>query len=134
MLFRSHIFLNKFDGNKIKDSIDIMAGELVDCPQKPFGGDEDYIFSPDSKNILYVTKKKFGKEYAVSTNTDIYSYSIETGKTVNLTEGMMGYDTEPAFSSDGQLAFLSMKTDGYESDKNDIVVLKGNEKINLTKN
>jgi dipeptidyl aminopeptidase/acylaminoacyl peptidase len=130
----SHVFLNKLEGNKIIDSIDIMAGELFDCPQKPFGGDEDFLFSPDSKNILYVTKKKFGKDYAVSTNTDIYSYSIETGKTVNLTEGMMGYDTEPAYSSDGQLAFLSMKTDGYESDKNDLVVLKGNEKINLTKN
>lgn len=130
----SHIFLNKLNGNKIKDSVDIMAGELFDCPQKPFGGDEDFLFSPDSKNIIYVTKKKFGKEYAVSTNTDIYSYSIETGKTINLTEGMMGYDTEPAYSNDGILAFLSMKTDGYESDKNDLIVLNGNEKINLTKN
>lgn len=129
----SHVLLNTIENGIIKDSIDIMSGEPYDCPQKPFGGDEDFIFSPDGKNILYVTKKKYGKDYAVSTNTDIYSYNIETKTTSNLTEGMMGYDTEPSFSSNGQLAFLSMKTDGYESDKNDIVILSGSEKINLTK-
>ena len=129
----SHVLLNNIENGIIKDSIDIMSGEPYDCPQKPFGGDEDFIFSPDGKNILYVTKKKYGKDYAVSTNTDIYSYNIETKTTSNLTEGMMGYDTEPSFSSNGQLAFLSMKTDGYESDKNDIVILSGSEKINLTK-
>jgi hypothetical protein len=42
-------------------------------------------------------KKKAGSEYAVSTNTDLYAYDLETGKTSNLTEGMMGYDTHPVF-------------------------------------
>jgi dipeptidyl aminopeptidase/acylaminoacyl peptidase len=129
----SHIFLNKLKDGKTADSTDLMAGEPHDCPQKPFGGDEDFCWSPDGKTILYVTKKKYGKEYAVSTNTDIYSYDVASGKTTNLTEGMMGYDTKPAYSSAGVLAFLSMKTDGYESDKNDIVVMKGTEKIFLTK-
>lgn len=129
----SHIFVNRLSGTKITDSIDIMPNEPYDCPQKPFGGDEDFIWSPDSKQVVYVTKKKFGKEYALSTNTDIFSYDIETKHTTNLSEGMMGYDVQPAFSAVGRLAWLSMKTDGYESDKNDIIVDYGTSKINLTK-
>jgi dipeptidyl aminopeptidase/acylaminoacyl peptidase len=129
----SHVFLNTLQNNKVIDSIDLMPNEPFDCPQKPFGGDEDFIWSNDGKQILYVSKKKYGTEYAISTNTDIYSYDIATKKTTNLTEGMMGYDIKPAFSSTGTLAFLSMKTDGYESDKNDIVVSDNNSKINLTK-
>ena len=128
-----HVFLNTLKGGKVIDSVDIMKDEAYDCPQKPFGGDEDFIWKPDGKEIIYVTKKKYGKEYALSTNTDIYSYNIETKKTTNLTEGMMGYDMKPAYSKDGILAFTSMKTDGNESDKNDIVVDNGVNKINLTK-
>ena len=128
-----HVFLNTLKDGKVVDSLDIMAKEWFDCPQKPFGGDEDYIWKPDGKEILYVTKKKAGKEYALSTNTDIYSYNIETKTTKNLTEGMMGYDMHPAYSSLGVLAFTSMKTDGNESDKNDIIVDNGTNKINLTR-
>jgi dipeptidyl aminopeptidase/acylaminoacyl peptidase len=128
-----HVFMNTLSGKKVTDSLDIMKNEAFDCPQKPFGGDEDFIWNPNGKEILYVTKKKFGKEYALSTNTDIYSYNIESGKTTNLTEGMMGYDTKPAYSTAGNLAWLSMKTDGYESDKNDIYVMNGTAKLNLTK-
>ncbi|MFL5752066.1 MAG: prolyl oligopeptidase family serine peptidase [Bacteroidia bacterium] len=128
-----HVFLNTLNNGKITDSIDLMKDEPYDCPQKPFGGDEDYIWSPDGKQVLYVTKKKYGKEYAVSTNTDIYAYNVDTKTTTNLTEGMMGYDVGPVYSSTGVLAFLSMKTDGFESDKNDIVILKDGEKTNLTK-
>jgi dipeptidyl aminopeptidase/acylaminoacyl peptidase len=128
-----HVFLNSLNGKKVTDSLDIMLNEPHDCPQKPFGGDEDFIWGPEGKSIVYVTKKKFGKAYALSTNTDLYSYSLQTGKTTNLTEGMNGYDMKPAYSKAGALAWLSMKTDGYESDKNDIFVLNGNTKINLTK-
>lgn len=110
---------------------DIMATKQYDCPQKPFGGDEDFIWSPDG-NIIYVTKPKYGTSYALSTNTDIFSYNISTGLTTNLTEGMMGYDLAPAFSSKGTMAWLSMKRDGYEADKQDIIVNNGTKKLNLT--
>jgi dipeptidyl aminopeptidase/acylaminoacyl peptidase len=131
----SHVFLNTIKEGKVVDSIDIMPNEAFDCPQKPSGGDEDFIWSPNGKQIIYVTKKKYGKEYAISTNTDIYSYDIETKHTTNLSEGMMGYDVNPAYSPAGKLAWQSMKRDGYESDKNDIIVDEGGTigKINLTK-
>lgn len=125
-----HVFLAPVDNPAAKK--DIMPGEPYDCPQKPFGGDEDYIWRPDGKAVIYVTKKKYGKDYALSTNTDIYSYDIETGETTNLTSGMMGYDINPSFNKKGELAWLSMRREGYESDKQDIIVSNGITKLNLT--
>lgn len=116
------------------EPIDIMAGEPFDSPQKPFGGSEDYLWSPNSKNILYIAKKLSGAAYASSTNTDIYQYNLESKTTTNLTSENKGYDTDPAFSSKGQLAWLQMKRDGYESDKKDIIVSINGASINLTAN
>ncbi len=112
--------------------IDIMANEPYDSPQKPHGGDEDFIWSPDSKSIIYVSKKKFGTEYAISTNTDLYEYNLETKTTKNLTEANKGYDTNPTFSPTGNLTWLQMKRDGYEADKNDIIVRFKGMDMNLT--
>ena len=129
----SHVFVAPVIDGKPGQAKDIMPGELFDCPQKPFGGDEDFIWSPGSKKIIYVTKKKYGTSYTVSTNTDLYEYNIETGKTKNLTDGMMGYDINPSFNQKGELAWLSMKRDGYEADKQDLVVSNGHFNMNLTK-
>ena len=128
----NHVFVARLVNGKKENEKDIMTGEPFDSPQKPFGGDEDYNWSPDSKYIVYVAKKKFGKDYALSTNTDIYRYDVESGKTTDLTEGMLGYDLSPAYNKQGKLAWLSMKRDGYESDKQDLVVMFGSSKINLT--
>jgi dipeptidyl aminopeptidase/acylaminoacyl peptidase len=128
----NHVFY-KSNGEK-SVGIDIMKGENFDAPQKPFGGDEDYIWSPDSKSILYVCKKKAGTAYVISTNTDIYEYHLETGITENRTESNLGYDTNPTFSPTGNLTWLQMKRDGYEADKNDIVVSFKGTTINLTAN
>ena len=98
----------------------------------PFGGDEDYIWSLDGKKVLYVTKAKVGTDYVLSTNTDIYEYDLTSKKTTNLTEGMMGYDTNPQYSKEGVLAWLSMARNGNESDKNDLYILKNGKRINLT--
>ena len=130
----SHVFVHPVVDGKADEGIDIMANEPFDCPQQPFGGGEDYLWNPDGSKVLYVTKKKYGAEYAVSTNTDIYAYDLATGTTSNLTEENQGYDTQPAFSSDGKLAWLQMKEDGYESDKNDLIVLLDGSKVNLTGN
>ncbi len=127
----SHVMYRPVGGEDV-DLVDIMKGERYDCPQQPFGGDEDYLWSPDGKSILYVTKKLAGTAYAISTNSDIYQYDLATRKTTNLTEYNKGYDNSPAFSSQGQLAWLQMKRDGYESDKNDIIVRVNGKDMNLT--
>ena len=125
-----HLFLSTV--GKPGEEKDLMPGEPYDCPQKPFGGDEDYVWRPDGKAVVYVAKKKFGKDYAVSTNTDLYEYDIEKGTTKDLTENNKGYDLSPSFNQQGQLAWLQMKRDGYESDKQDLVASTGMGTVNLT--
>ncbi|WP_241788628.1 S9 family peptidase [Sphingobacterium rhinopitheci] len=131
----NHPFVATYDNGKIGEPIDLLGDQPFYSPQAPFGGAEDFVWSPDSKSVLYVCKKKFGKEYATSTNTDIYKYELASKQTTNITEGMMGYDTNPVFSPDGKvLAWTSMKTDGYEADKNDIILQNSvtGQKLNLT--
>nr|WP_321486466.1 S9 family peptidase [uncultured Draconibacterium sp.] len=119
----NHIFIADYADGKVGDGKDIMSGERFDSPMKPFGGTEQIVWSPDSKTLAYVCKKKVGREYAVSTNSDIYMYDVASGKTSNFTEGMMGYDQNPVYSPDGKyLAWESMERDGYESDKNRLFV------------
>ncbi|WOD43708.1 S9 family peptidase [Hwangdonia lutea] len=127
----NHVFYKEKSATD-EQAIDIMPNEPYYSPQRPFGGDEDYIWAPDSKSIYYVSKKLKGKAYATSTNTDIYKYDLATKTTSNITEKNLGYDTNPSFSSEGALAWLQMKTPGYESDKNDIVVLEKGVEQNLT--
>ncbi|MFM6944746.1 MAG: S9 family peptidase [Bacteroidota bacterium] len=118
----SHIFIAPM--GKPSAAIDIMKGEAFDCPQKPHGGAEDFVWHPNSKELVYVCKKLSGKAYAQSTNTDLYHYTLTTAKTKNITKGMMGYDMQPAYNEDGSLlAWTSMRRDGFEADKNDIYVL-----------
>ena len=119
-----HPFIGDFDGQAITNLADIMADEPFEAPMKPFGGSESFAWSPDSKSLVYVSRKKTGMEYAISTNSDLYRYNLADGSTENLTEGMMGYDTNPRFSPDGRyMAWLSMERDGYEADKNRLMVL-----------
>ena len=131
-----HPFIADFNGDKVADAKDIMEGEPYECPVRPFAGSESFAWSPDSKSLVYNAKKSTGLQYAFSTDSDLYLYDVETGKTVkNLTEGNQGYDTQPAFSPDGsKLAWLSMETPLYESDKNRLMVMDmaSGEKRDLT--
>jgi len=118
-----HPFIADFDGSSLIDIIDIMEGEPFESPLRPYGGIEQFDWSPDSKTIAYTSRKKTGKEYTLSTNSDIYLYNIDTKQTKNITEDNKGYDTNPCFSPDGQfIAWQSMERDGYESDKNRLFV------------
>jgi dipeptidyl aminopeptidase/acylaminoacyl peptidase len=118
-----HPFLASFDGVTLGEAVDIMEGEPFECPMKPFGGVGDLAWSPDGKQIAYACRKKTGVAYALSTNSDIYLYDVETKETRNLTEGMMGYDIAPQFSPDGHyIAWISQERDGYESDKQRLFV------------
>ena len=115
--------------------VDLLEGTPYESPMKPFGGVEQLAWSPDGKQIAYTCRKKSGLEYAISTNSDIYLYDLETGTHTNLTEGNGGYDTNPSYSPDGQwIAWQSMERDGYESDENRLMIqhLQTGEKRFLT--
>ena len=120
----SHIFIAQADGSSLKEGKDIMEGELWDAPLRPFYDQSDITWSPAGDFIAYVSRKLLPTEAMQSTNSDIYLYSLKEGTTTNLTEAMPGYDKYPVFSPDGKrIAFLSMETPGYESDKNRLFVL-----------
>ncbi|WP_075589842.1 S9 family peptidase [Labilibacter marinus] len=131
----SHVYITDASNGLITSATDIMEGEKFDSPLNPFGGIEQIAWTKDSKQLAYCCKKLSGKEYATSTNADIYLFNTDNNETTNLTEGMYGYDLNPTFSPDGKyLAWESMERDGYEADKNRIFLmdLATGEKKDLT--
>ena len=127
-----HPFVSVFDGKKIADNVvDLLDGEPYESPMLPFGGMEQFAWSPDSRYIAYTCRKKAGSEYTKSTDSDIYLFDIEKGDVKNLCklpgakDMNMGYDTNPKFSADGSyIAWQSMERDGYESDINRLYVME----------
>ena len=144
-----HPFIANFDGSQITNARDILDGQPYESPMCPFGGIEEFAWSPDSKSLAYVMRKKTGRDYAISTDSDIFLYNLETGKTknlckpenykapvVNATSSLkhqiqynenedynLGYDDKPKFSPNGKyIAWTSMKHDGYESDRTRLCV------------
>lgn len=146
-----HPFIANFDGSQITNARDILDGQPYESPMCPFGGIEEFAWSPDSKSLAYVMRKKTGRDYAISTDSDIFLYNLETGKTknlckpenykapiVNATSSLkhqiqynenedynLGYDDKPKFSPNGKyIAWTSMKHDGYESDRTRLCVFE----------
>ena len=105
-------------------SVDILEGEPAnyELPTEPFSGIEQLDWSPDGKFIAYSCRKVTGKRYAFSTNTEIYIYNLENGKS-SLISNAGGYDTDPVWSPDGsRICWVSMERDGYEADKQRLMV------------
>ena len=140
-----HPFLANFDGDKVIVAKDLLEGEPFESPMMPFGGNEQLAWSPNSQQIAYTCRKKVGRDYATSTDSDIFLYDITSGITRNLCkpegwkapsatdftrslqyqavnlskiDANVGYDINPQFSPDGKyIAWSSMERDGYESDR-----------------
>jgi dipeptidyl aminopeptidase/acylaminoacyl peptidase len=94
----------------------------ADSPSKPFGGTEEYAFTPDSRSVVFAARDA-GREEAWSTNFDLYLASIDGKSLTDLTAANKAWDTQPAFSPDGKtLAYLAMKRAGFESDRFRIVL------------
>ncbi len=120
----SHIFVSPYNDGSLGRYYDIMEGEPYDSPMPPFGGIGQISWTPDGKAIAYTSKKLTGKERAKSTNSNIYLYNLETRETKNLTPFNEGYDKNPVFSPNGRyMAWESMQTPGFESDKNRIMIM-----------
>jgi dipeptidyl aminopeptidase/acylaminoacyl peptidase len=121
----SHVFFAEYPATgKITKGKDIMEGERFDTPMLPWGGMEQVAWSPDGKWIAYTCKKLSGKEYTLSTNSEIYLYELSNGQTRNLSEqGYDGYDWDPVFSPDGsRMVWRSMEEPGFEADKERIIL------------
>ncbi len=140
-----HPFVARFDGMKFDAGTDLLNGEPFESPMMPFGGNEQLAWSPDGQQVAYTCRKKIGRDYATSTDSDIFLVDLRTQTTTNLCkpegwvaptetdytrslkdqpinhqaiDANVGYDQNPQFSPDGRrVAWLSMERDGYESDR-----------------
>lgn len=130
-----HPFIAAFDGKRVAaDATDILEGSPYESPMLPFGGIEQFSWSPDGRYVAYTCRAKTGAEYAKSTDSDIYLYDIQDGIRQNIcklagdSDQNMGYDINPKFSNDGNyIAWQSMERDGYESDINRLYVMDLND-------
>ncbi len=126
----NHVFIAPYQDGKLGAAWDIMPGERWDTPMKPFGGMEQIAWSADGNRLAYTCKKLTGKEWTLSTNSDIYIYDLATRATKNISIGMPGYDQDPVFSPDSRLiVWRSMATPGFEADKDRIMIHDFNTKI-----
>jgi dipeptidyl aminopeptidase/acylaminoacyl peptidase len=117
---RRHLFVVPVTGG---DPVDVMKGLDADSPSKPFGGREEFTFTPDGAALVFAARDA-GREEAWSTNLDVFVSPID-GRSAprNLTASNQATDTAPAFSPDGKwLAWSSMSRPQYESDRLRLVV------------
>lgn len=130
----SHIFVADLTADGVKNDKDIIGEKSAwDAPLAPYFDTAEIAWSNDGKKLAYTCKPLTGTEYAISTDSDIFIYNTEDGSTLNINKikanaGMrimefVGYDRYPVWSPDDkQLAFCSMATPGYESDKDRLFV------------
>ncbi|MEM9413367.1 MAG: prolyl oligopeptidase family serine peptidase, partial [Planctomycetota bacterium] len=117
----SHLHIAKLTESGTEEPTDLMDGIRADCPVPPFGGAEQFNWSPNGKEIAYTLKDV--DDWAESTNSDVFVISIDDQEVVNISKGMEGYDNNPVYSPDGKyLAFHSMKRAGFEADRNRIMI------------
>jgi len=118
---RSHLFTMAAAGGK---PVDVTKGLDADVPSKPFGGSEEFTFSPDGKTIVFGARVA-GNGEPWSTNFDLYSTATDgSGERKNLTEANPAWDSHPSFSADGKtLVYKAMKRPGYEADRFHLVAM-----------
>lgn len=111
---RSHLFLVGTDGAQM---VDLTKGLDADVPSRPFGGSEEFTFSPDGKTAVFTARVE-GSKQAWSTNFDLYAVSTSGGPFTNLTKDNPAWDTHPMFSPDGKtLVWTAMQRPGFEADR-----------------
>ncbi|MBK7027863.1 MAG: S9 family peptidase [Bacteroidales bacterium] len=121
----SHIFIAPIVQGKMVAGVDIMQGERFDSPMLPWGGMEQIAWNPEGTMVAYTCKKMVGKDYSLSTNSDIFLYDIARQNVRNISAGNMGYDQDPVFSPDGRkIVWRSMERDGFEADKDRIMIFQ----------
>ena len=105
-------------GAAVKGASAISATLAGDAPSKPFGGNDDFVWSPDGKTVVASIRVQ-GKQEPWSTNFDLYKLDAAGKKApVNLTAANPAWDAGPVFSADGKTLFYrAMKRPGFEADR-----------------
>ncbi len=102
---------------KVGTPINVSGKVPGDVPSKPFGGDEDYAFSPDGSRIVFSARLADRTE-SWSTNFDLYDVPADgSAEPRNLTADNPAWDAQPVFLANGDLAWLAMARPGFEADR-----------------
>ncbi len=128
-----HIFVGDLTGNKIGKGTDIIGAEAAyDAPLAPYFDMGEIAWNNAGNRLAYTCKPLTGTAYAISTDSDIFVYSLESGVTQNICKpagiaskenDLPGYDKYPVWSPDDRhIAFRSMRRAGNESDKERLMV------------
>lgn len=124
---RSHLFAVRIgaDGTATGSPLDLSKSLDADVPSKPFGGDEDFDFSPDGRSLVF-SARIAGRTEPLSTNFDLYQVPVD-GSTEprNLTADNPAWDAQPVFLKNGDLAWLAMDHPGFESDRFHVMLKDG---------
>ncbi len=116
---RAHLFVMPAAGGPPRD---IMPGMDADAPSKPFGGDEEFQWTPDGRGIVFAARNA-GTAEAWSTDFDLWLAPADASAPPRRLTGNPAWDTQPRFSPDGsRLAWLAMKRPGFEADRYRVVV------------
>jgi dipeptidyl aminopeptidase/acylaminoacyl peptidase len=113
---RNHLFVMPIAGTG-GEPVDVSRGLNADAPSRPFGGAEEFTFSPDGKTLVFAARDA-GREEPWSTDFDLYQVPVDGSQPPrNLTDANPAWDTQPVFSPDGKtLAYLAMARPGFEAD------------------
>ena len=125
---RSMLYSMQLDSEKgtvSADAVRLNQGVVNDVPSKPFGGPEDFGFSPDGQSVIFAARNAVGSEESWSTNFDLFKVAADgSGELENLTAENLAWDAQPMVSPDGStLAYLAMRRPGFEADRFRIVLL-----------
>ena len=118
---RSRLFVASLPGAKaraVTTATSLTDGLEGDAPSKPFGGADEYTWSPDGASVV-ASVRVAGRGEAWSTNFDLYKIAADgSSAPVNLTAANPAWDTGPVFSADGKtLYYRAMKRPGFEADR-----------------
>ncbi len=108
--------------NIAKDTYtDVTPGEFHSPTFSP-SGPEGFTFSPDSKELCYLSNHDPHPE--ASTNADLWVVPVEGGTARNLTADNKAWDGSPQYSPDGRyIAYRFQTVPGYESDRFRLAVI-----------
>ncbi len=117
---RNQLFAIPLDaqGATAGDPRPLMRGFDGDVPGKPFGSDDDFTISPDSKTLVF-SARQAGRTEPWSTNFDLFTVRLDgAAPPADVTKDNPAWDAAPIFSPDGRtLAYKAMRRPGFEADR-----------------